>query len=323
MRTSTKIWLITAVSLILIGGIIFVGVMTMLKWDFTKLSTNRFESNRYELTEDFSDISIQTDTADIVFVPTDGDCTVLCFEQKNVKHTVAVENGTLVIRAVDTRKWYEHIGINFTSPGITVSIPRGAYNALTVDSHTGNVEIPEDFSFDSIAITERTGNVTSHASVTGAVKIRTTTGKIRVENATAETMELSVSTGRVTLSGVSVSGDLTVRVSTGNAELSGVACKNLTTGGSTGDVTLRRVIVDEKISVERSTGNVRFEASDAAEIFVRTDTGNVSGTLCSPKVFDVKTDTGKKSYPNTTTGGRCEITTDTGNIRIEIEDGIS
>jgi hypothetical protein len=44
----------------------------------------------------------------------------------------------------------------------------------------------------------------------------------------------------------------------------------------------------------------------------------VSGSLLSNKVFTAKTDTGKVSVPNSSNGGKCEITTDTGKIIIEI-----
>ena len=39
MRKTTKVWLIIAASLVIIGFIIFTGVMTTLTWDFTRLST--------------------------------------------------------------------------------------------------------------------------------------------------------------------------------------------------------------------------------------------------------------------------------------------
>ena len=59
---------------------------------------------------------------------------------------------------------------------------------------------------------------------------------------------------------------------------------------------------------------------DAAEIFVETDTGDVKGSLLSEKVFIPKSDTGDIKVPKTVTGGRCEITTDTGDIKIELVD---
>ena len=51
MGKSVKIWLIIAASLVLIGCIAFGGVMAMLKWDFAKLSTAKYETNDYEINE--------------------------------------------------------------------------------------------------------------------------------------------------------------------------------------------------------------------------------------------------------------------------------
>ena len=121
MRTRTKVWLIIAASLVLIGSIVFGGVMSVLKWDFTKLSTVKYENNDYKIHDDYQHISIITDTADIVFVPCESPTTsVSCYEQKNNMHSVSVKDGTLEIEIVDTRKWYEYIGINFGTPKRTV-----------------------------------------------------------------------------------------------------------------------------------------------------------------------------------------------------------
>ena len=58
MSKSAKIWLITAVLLIVLGSSIFVIAMFKIDWDFTKLSTAKFETNTYDLTDDFNSISL-------------------------------------------------------------------------------------------------------------------------------------------------------------------------------------------------------------------------------------------------------------------------
>ena len=63
---------------------------------------------------------------------------------------------------------------------------------------------------------------------------------------------------------------------------------------------------------------LRCDRSAPAELFVETDTGDVRGSLLTEKTFIVQTDTGSVDVPETTTGGKCEITTDTGDIEIEI-----
>ena len=319
MSKITRIWLIIAASFVLVGCIIFGGVMSMLKWDFTKLSTVKYETNNYEITENFNNISIVTDTADILFVPCENaKSVVVCYEQKNTKHSVTITDGTLVIETVNTRKWYEYIGINFGTPKITVYIPQGEYGALFVKSSTGNVEIPKEFKFENIDISETTGSVTNYASASENIKIKTGTGNIHVENVSANTLDLSVSTGGVAVSNVTCESVVKISVSTGKTNLTNIRCKNVVSTGNTGEISLNNVIAAEKFSIERSTGDVKFDGCDAAEISVKTDTGDVTGFLLSNKVFIVQTDTGNVDVPQTATGGKCEITTSTGDINISI-----
>lgn len=320
MRTRTKVWLIIAVSLVLIGFIVFASAMSTLEWDFAKLSTAKYENNDYEIHEAFQHISVITDTADIVFVHSEGSIvSVSCYEQEGNTHSVSVKDGTLEIKNIDTRKWYEYIGINFVTPKITVYIPEGEYGKLSVKTSTGNVEIPEVFKFKSVDISVNTGDVKNYTSALENVKIKTTTGNICIEDSSVGSLDLTVSTGKVTVSGVTCEGDIAVGVSTGKTYLSNIRCKNFTSSGSTGDVSLNNVIVAEKLSLDRSTGDVKFDSSDAAEIYIETDTGDVTGSLHTDKVFITQTSTGKINVPKTVNGGRCEITTSTGDIKIDIQ----
>lgn len=320
MHTKTKFWLIVAASLIIIGAILFGGVMSVLKWDFTKLTTTRYETNEYAFDESFDNISIITDTADISFFPSETEkISVVCYEPENEKHLVAIEDGTLGIQLVDTRKWYEYIGISFKSPKIEVFLPRGEYGTVYVKSSTGKVEIPGDFKFESITVLGSTGSIKNNASAAKDITIKTSTGDILVDNITAEALDLSVSTGTVTAANVACEKNIAIHVSTGKTSLRDIRCKSVISTGNTGSIALQNVIAAEKFSIERSTGDVKFTDCDAAEIFVETDTGDVSGTLLSEKVFMTETDTGRINVPKTLTGGRCEICTDTGDIKIKVK----
>ena len=358
MAKSRKIWLIVAVVLMLLVCIVLGAVMAEAQWNFDSLLTDRYQTNEHKISNSFSSIVIVTDTANIVFLPSDDtECSVVCYEQANQRHSVALKDGALVIEVNDQRKWYEYIGIHFHAPELTVYLPRGEYGALAIKSDTGDVEIPDAFGFESVDISGDTGNVTVCASTSGKMKIKTSTGGIRVENASVGVLALSASTGGVAVSNVTCEGDVSITVSTGKTSLLNVACQDLTsvgdtgdislkgviasgalsiersTGktsllnvvcqdltsvGDTGDISLKGVIASGALSIERSTGDVRFEGADAAEIFVTTDTGDVKGTLLSEKIFVVKTDTGRIDVPKSVTGDRCEITTDTGDIKITI-----
>jgi len=323
MRTRTKVWLIIATSLVLIGCIIFGGVMTMFKWDFTKLSTVKYETNTYEISEAFDCISINTGTADIAFAVSDTEnCKVACHEETNAKHYVTVEDGTLVVELINERSLYDfigHIGLNFDTPKITIYLPKTKYTSLVIKESTGDIVIPKDFNFNNADISLSTGDVDFSASASEIIKIKTSTGDISVENISVGTLDLTVSTGKVTVSAVTCENDVKVKVSTGKTKLTDTRCKNVISNGNTGDIYLSNVISTEKFSIKRSTGDVKFEDSDATEIFVKTDTGGVTGSLLNNKVFITQTDTGKVDVPKTTNGGRCEITTDTGDIKITVK----
>lgn len=300
MRNAMKIWLIAAAFLVVIGLIMFVVAMFLCEWDFLKLSTSKYETNTRTVTEDFRNISVNTDTADITFALSgDGTCRVECYEDEKEKHSVTVQNDTLVIKTVNEKAWYDYIGINLRSPKLTVYLPETEYTSLSVRESTGDVEISGELQFLNMDISLSTGNVRVFASASNLMKIKTGTGSIRIENVSAGTLDISVSTGKT--------------------KLSNVTCENLTSNGSTGDVILDRVIAAERISIQRDTGDIKFDGADAAEIYVKTDAGDVTGTLLTEKVFVAKTDTGTIRVPNSTTGGRCEITTDTGDIKLDIQ----
>ncbi|MBE6797793.1 MAG: DUF4097 domain-containing protein [Ruminococcaceae bacterium] len=300
MRNLKK-WLIIGASLVLIGCIIFTGVMTMLKWDFKKLSTLNYETNEYTIDNEFKNISVESDTADITLLASDEKSVkVVCHEPSDAKHTVVISSDTLEIKKNDTRKWYEHIGISFESEKITVYLPKGEYGKLSVKASTGDLKVTDEFKFADINVTLSTGDIT-------------------LQSISANSISLRVSTGKIALQNIKCEGDLKAEVSTGKTYFKRLNCDNIISCGNTGDITMENVIAKQKISVERSTGDVRFDGCDAAEIFVVTDTGDVRGTLLSGKLFITKTDTGSIDVPNSTSGGRCEITTDTGDIKIELK----
>ena len=281
MRKKTKCALIVATALTLLGIIILTGVMSMLHWNLKGLSTEKFETNRYEITHAFHSVEIRTGYADVTLRPTlDEKPSVVCHEMQKVKHTVTVEEGVLVIEAEDTRRWYDHIGIHFDAPSVTVYLPQAALSALAVVGTTGNVTVEKELVLESIDVTLTTGSIRFYASATGDIKLSTTTGNLFVED---------------------------------------VRARNITLSATTGSAMLEDVVAKEALSVTLRTGDVRLDKVDGAELFFKTTTGNVRGSLFSPKTFTASQTTGKVQLPETTGGGKCEIVTTTGSIKIAID----
>ena len=281
MSKRTKGWLLTATALLLIGSMLFVGVMTVLKWNFRKLSADQYETNTHTVTEKFSHISVDVKTADVVLaLSADDTVSVVCHERADIKHAVAVEGDTLVVQASEGLKWYRDLGIHIDKAKITVYLPAGAYGELKIHATTGDVTVPKDFSFASADVKVTTGDVAFSADV---------------------------------------ADDLAVRVTTGDVKLSGVTCRNLIANGTTGDIKLRQVIAAETFSIKCTTGDVSFDACDAASLSVKTTTGDITGTLLTSKVFDAHATTGRVKVPQTTEGGHCKLRATTGHIKISVK----
>ena len=314
-----KGWIIAAIALLLAGIAVCVVAMAVLGFNFRALSTVNYETRTYPAVGTFENISISTQTDEVRFLPSeDGKCSVVCREMEGVSHNIKVQDGALSIETVNERSWMDEISINGGSPSITVYLPGTAYQDVTVQTDTGDIEIPADFSLRNLQVRGDTADVECLADISGKAEIKLTTGDIRLSELKAGSLDLGVSTGEVTVRSVICSGDVNIHVSTGKTQLNGLQCVALRTDGSTGDITLKDVIASGTMTVERTTGDVAFEDADAAEIFVTTSTGEVKGTLRSEKVFITESDTGKQDVPKTITGGRCEITTDTGDIEIRV-----
>ncbi len=344
--------LLIALGLIVLGLLVLLIPLAANNWNFAALDPHKYETNTHTVTEDFAAISIDTSISDLTVLPSeDGTCRAVIYEQERLPHTVTVEDGTLKIRETDKRRWYDHIG-GFDHPRITLYLPAASYGALTVDISTGDVLLSEGFTFASFALRGSTGDVTCRANILGDLNIDISTGDIalesitagavtlhgstgdvvakgvacasfastrstghtRIEGLTAEgNVTLSCSTGRTELSAMSAA-DLSLRVTTGRSALTDVTARSLHSEGDTGRITLENAVFTDTLTIVRSTGDVTLTRCDAAELFIETSTGDVSGTLLSEKIFIPRASTGKIKVPETLTGGRCKVTTSTGDI---------
>lgn len=242
MSKKIIVWLVVAVSFILISGIVFVGTMSALNWDFMRLNTTQYETNAYTINEQFKNISVNTNTIDVLFLKSDDNvCKIETIELKNEKHIITVQDETLKIDLNDTRNWYDYVTFfSFVEPQIKVYLPQDTYDNIGVSLSTGDIDMVGNFYFENIDIK-----------------------------------------------------------------------------GSTGDVNLNNVLAGN-INIVATTGDIELESCDANEIYVKTSTGDVEGRLLSKKVFVCNTSTGDIDIPKTTGGGKCEVTTSTGDIEFKV-----
>ena len=277
---SSKNWIIAGIVLIAAGVLLCGGTFAYLGFDMSRLSTADLVTNTYEVDEDFKDIKITADAEDVILISSDeGNCRVECTEPAKSPHDVKVENGILTVASPRLNLTFWDMAFIPHKMETRIYLTESEYERLFIESDKGRIDIPEDFTFEDIDIDSDIGGITCMASVKGDIRINTDVGKVYLK-------------------------DLT--------------CTNLSVKGDTGKIELDGVVASGRFDIETDVGAISFKGCDANEIHAGTATGNIEGTLLTDKTFITRNHTGKVEVPDSRGGGRCELSTDTGNIRIEV-----
>ena len=338
MKKTTAKWMLAAALLTVIGIAIGFSSFAAAGFDFNIFNTRDFTKNTYTLTESFNNLAFTTDTADIVFIPTDdGTARVECYEFEDELHGVRIEDGTLKVTKPENTYLTGIVSFTVTSPKITVFIPEGELGTLKIETSTGDVCIPADFSFESIDVLTSTGDCELYSSSKSYVKCSTSTGDVFISGVNTDILDVKAHTADVTVSAVNCKGNASIVTTTGDLKVNTLVASSLFTSASTGDVDIEGATVAKGFTVERSTGDVTlkrcvagsftvttdtgdvtFEACDCAALSVTTSTGDVCGSLFSPKIFSANSKTGNVRIPTGQIGGLAVINTSTGDIYFEI-----
>ncbi len=237
-------------------------------------------TNTYDPGAGFTRVVIDVDTADVRLEPAaDGKCRVVCVEQEKYPHAVTVQGGALIVRSAEEHWSILNIGIHTKSPSVTLYLPAAAYASLKLEADTGRIVLVPGLVFETVDVDADTGRVEVDGVDVKTLKISDDTGRIKVSNMTPVTAELEADTGAIEVTNVVCSGDF---------------------------------------RCEADTGAIRLTDVDGANIFLKASTGDITGTILTEKVFSANTSTGKVSVPAGTAGGRCEVKTSTGDIRLSI-----
>ena len=224
------IWIFATFLLVLVSGIVL----------YSLARPYELETHEYEIKENFKDIKITTDIADIQFILSDNPSSfIVCEEEKNANHSVTVKENTLRIEVVDNQKWYEDICIKLRMPKITVYLGKSEYGNISLETDTGNILL------DNII-------------ATGKLATETDTGNVNFEACDASEVFIKTDTGNVLLDDVITTGKLAIKTDTGNVTGSFLTDKVVFAESDTGKIDIPKVIADEKCEIITDTGNIKI-----------------------------------------------------------------
>ena len=268
----------------------------------------------YSIESEFINIEINCPDCEIELLPTKTDkgrnvtATVVYRGNDETKHSVGVENGTLKIGHEKSGKG----GIVIYSDKdeeIAVYLPEKEYLTLSIQSNSGSIIVPEDFSFENVSLQTVSGQIQSSAEVGRTLLAQSASGSMRIEGTSTEYLETYSKNG--------------------NVEILNVSGNSAWAETTSGNIMLRQAVFSDELNIETTSGSVRFDDSDALIINVKTKSGNIKGTLLSKKVYQVSSESGSVSLPamsdNEITGGdgrdtyygTCTIDTGSGTVDIK------
>ena len=203
------IWIVTLFILFLIAGIVL----------YSLANASEVKTHEYEITENFKDIKITTDTADVQFILSEKpNSFIVCEEEKNEKYSVTVKENTLRIEVVDRKKWYDYLVINLHTPKITVYLGKSEYGNISLKTDTGNVLL-------------------DNVIATGKLATETDTGNVNLEACDASEVFIKTDTGNALLDDVITTGKLAIETDTGNVKFEACDASEAFIKTDTGDVT--------------------------------------------------------------------------------------
>lgn len=231
--------------------------------------------------ESFTNISVDSENCDVHLIPSQEDtCQVEYPTHPEMTCSVSVHDDTLQIVFEDNRIWTNFISASFQPMEINLYLPQTQYEHLELETVSGTMTVPENFSFTQS-------------------DVHTTSGEIQFTAHNSESLSLE-----------SVSGNISVN------DVTPQALKIHTTSG---DIHLSQVVTAGPCTIDSVSGDVKLKDCDAPELTIDTTSGDVEASLRSGKTFSTQTVSGDVDVPSDSSGGSCNISTISGDITCTIQ----
>lgn len=300
MKKSEKTALITAAAMIFVGIGAAVGAMAAMGFDFSKLGEASFGTKTAAVDEVFHNISVSGEDCDVRFYPSEsGRAEVICRVRENTAYDVGVKDDTLCIKRQEELCRLRYIGIYRDEAAINVYLPESDYRSLAVNTRSGDITIPEEFRFESVNLKSNSGEIEMSASFGGDLSAMSESGDIHIAGTALGFLSAQSSSGEIAVEKV-------------NAE------EYIQAKTKSGDIGFSQVIAEDNIHAESVSGDIKLKGSDAKELWLKSHSGDVTGTLLTGKVFLTDTASGSVSVPKSASGGKCAISTKSGDIDFKI-----
>lgn len=324
MKKSTIVILIVSLCLLVSGVIICGGVLLLydnFAFDFENNGNVSYAERTETLSEKFVNVDADSLSGGIELFPSSADeCVIECSESDNVRFDIKVDGDTLMVKRIDTRKWYQFIRIGFSKEYIKIYLPQGEYKDIALKTSSGKIVVNDGLTCDNLTATSTSGSIRAYTlNAEDTIELYSTSGSVVADTITAKNLTTSSTSGKTTIGNLEISGALDANATSGNIEISQVNCNSVSVDNSSGSIVLSGVISESSFDVSNTSGKIELLGCDAQSLDIKNISGGVRGTLLSDKVFVASSTSGKVRVPDTTQGGVCKVRTTSGSIDIDIK----
>lgn len=274
----------------------------------------------YHISEAPMQIHIDVTVGSVKLLPIEGEeWRVECIDQEKLYHTIELTDGTLTVKEIDMRTWYDHIGIlsGLRNVSVTVYLPQKTYESLTLHSLSGGIRVEQGLTFSNAELKNTSGSINFASSVTDSLNVKNTSGSIFVDGEVKGDLTVKNTSGSIHVIG-GVGGVLEVACGSGRIEIANATPSRAIVKNISGGIYLENVVCRESCTIENTSGGIELQRCDAMTFDVTTVSGGIRASILSAKSFDCRSTSGSVKVPNDGNGGVFKARSTSGSIKITI-----
>lgn len=271
-RRNAMIRKITLVAILLLGIGLVGMAMTAKKADFSLFSVETVAYDKQESvnSEEITKVFLETSSIGVSVAPIDGDDITVTLDGKvskklkdNLKLIVEEKGEHLIIRTEMENKIQSSFGINILNVKLDVRLPQKYYEQLEIKTSSGKINV-ENVESDGAIVQSSSGAIDiSNLKVQNQLKVVASSGRINVVDSGANTLNATTSSGSITLQELTTN-DTEISASSGRVKLGNVS-GNINTATSSGSITVENKQVTGDIVVKSSSGRVKVTFEETPE----------------------------------------------------------
>ncbi len=319
MKKTVIIALVIA-AVCLVAGVAAIGVFIGLNSDqtigdmFEKNVVESYEVATKEFAPDFERVSIIENEAEVELIrAVVGSPRIEYSKVEDRDYIVTVEDGILDIRVDDRRSSFLNFNVTFKRMFLRVYLPADAYDTLFIDSSSGSVTVPADFTFGEAAVEASSGSVNFEAAVTGSANIKTSSGSVRLANLCPETMDVETTSGSIKVTDAGA-GEAKIMTTSGGATVTGGQYGDIEVGSSSGAIRVEKISADSA-AVQASSGGVDLiECQVSGNAQVKTSSGTIEFVSCSAGTITAEASSGAITLERTVASGLAQLSNSSGGV---------